>query len=55
MRVITKPTVTLIAKQVFLGHPDYKIPDDGSDAVKIGAFAAKGCYSSFGETGRSNE
>lgn len=54
MRVITKPTVTLIAKQVFLGHPDYKIPEDGSDAVKIGAFAAKGCYDSFGENGRAN-
>lgn len=48
------PVVTVIAKQVFLGHPDYPIPDDGDDAVKIGAFAAKGCYDSFGETGRAN-
>ncbi len=55
MRIITDPKVTLVAKQQFLGHPDYPIPDDGSDAVKIGAFAAKGCYDSFGETGRANE
>lgn len=55
MKIITKPTVTIIAKQQFLGHPDYPIPADGNDAVKIGAFAAKGCYDSFGENGRANE
>jgi thymidylate synthase (FAD) len=55
MKIITKPKVTVVAKQVFLGHPDYLIPDDGNDAVKIGAFAAKGCYDSFGENGRANE
>lgn len=55
MKIITEPKVTLIAKQTFLGHPDYEIPDDGNDAVKIGAFAAKGCYDSFGKDGRSNE
>jgi thymidylate synthase (FAD) len=54
MRVITQPKVTLLAKQIFLGHPDYEIPDDGTDAVKIGAFAAKGCYDSFGKNGRAN-
>jgi hypothetical protein len=41
MQIITKPKVTVIAKQVFLGHPDYDIPDDGNDAVKIGAFSAQ--------------
>lgn len=55
MKVITEPTVTVIAKQVFLGHPDYEIPIDGDDATKIGSFAAKGCYDSFGGDGRSNE
>lgn len=55
MKIITDPKVTMIARQVFFGHPDYKIPADGNDAVKIGAFAAKGCYSSWGENGRSNE
>jgi thymidylate synthase (FAD) len=55
MKIITEPKVTLVAKQQFLGHPDYPIPSDGNDAVKIGAFAAKGCYDSFGETGRANE
>ena len=55
MKVILEPTVTAFAKQVFIGHPDFKIPADGNDAVKIGAFAAKGCYDSFGEKGRANE
>ena len=54
MKIITEPKVTLIAKQTFIGHPDYEIPDDGNDGVKIGAFAAKGCYDSFGKNGRSN-
>src|ERR1035437_8780686 len=55
MKVIIAPKVTLVAKQVFLGHPDYEIPDDGNDAVKIGAFAAKCCYDSTGKNGRANE
>lgn len=55
MKIITDPKVTLIAKQVFLGHPEYEIPDDGNDAIKLGAFAAKGCYDSFGKNGRANE
>lgn len=55
MKVILEPTVTAFAKQVFIGHPDFKIPADGNDAAKIGAFAAKGCYDSFGEKGRANE
>lgn len=55
MKILTEPKVTIIAKQVFLGHPEYQIPDDGNDAVKIGAFSAKGCYDSFGKNGRSNE
>lgn len=54
MQIITQPKVTLVAKQVFLGHPEYEIPDDGNDAIKIGAFAAKGCYDSFGKNGRAN-
>jgi len=55
MKIITEPKVTVVAKQVFLGHPDYEIPDDGNNAVKLGAFAAKGCYDSFGKDGRANE
>ena len=54
MKIITEPKATVVAKQVFLGHPEYLIPDDGDDATKIGAFAAKGCYDSFGATGRAN-
>lgn len=55
MKVILEPTVTTFAKQVFIEHPSFKIPDDGNDATKIGSFAAKGCYDSFGKTGRANE
>lgn len=55
MKILMEPKVTLIAKQVFIEHPEYKIPSDGNDAVKIGAFAAKGCYDSFSATGRPNE
>lgn len=54
MKILTEPKVTVIAKQVFLGHPEYLIPDDGDDATKIGSFAAKGCYDSFGANGRAN-
>lgn len=55
MKIISEPKVTVVAKQTFVGHPEYLIPSDGNDAVKIGAFAAKGCYDSFGESGRPNE
>lgn len=52
--VVRLPTVEVVAITRFLQHPRYKIPDDGDDALKLGAFAAKGCYDAFGETGRSN-
>lgn len=54
MKIITEPNVTVVARQVFVEHPTYEIPEDGNDAIKIGAFAAKGCYDSFGKDGRSN-
>ncbi|MEK9769552.1 MAG: FAD-dependent thymidylate synthase [Betaproteobacteria bacterium] len=55
MRIITRPNITLISEPTFIEHPDYKIPSDGTDATKIGAFAAKGCYDSYGVNGRLNE
>lgn len=54
MRIITEPTVTVISAPQFLAHPSYRIPEDGTDLEKIGAFAAKGCYDSFLPKGRSN-
>lgn len=54
MRVITEPTVTTIGVTQFIPHPVYQIPHDGSSAAKLGSFAAKGCYDSFGTEGRSN-
>lgn len=55
MKVILEPTVTVISVPKFIEHPMYKIPSDGDDFVKLGAFCAKSCYDSFGENGRSNE
>lgn len=55
MKVILEPKVTVIGRTTFQPHPDYPIPDDGNDATKLCAFAAKGCYDAFGEDGRPNE
>ena len=54
MRVILEPTVMVIGKPTFVEHPEYKIPSDGTDSEQLCSFAAKGCYDSFGENGRSN-
>lgn len=54
MEVILEPKVEIVAASTFVEHPTYKIPEDGDEAVMIGAFAAKGCYDSYGVNGRSN-
>jgi thymidylate synthase (FAD) len=54
MNLILEPTVELVAATQFFGHSRYKIPADGTDAEKLGAFAGKGCYDSYDENGRSN-
>lgn len=54
MRIITKPTVTLVAKPQFIPNPNKPIPPDGSEAVKLGSYCAKSCYDSFSATGRAN-
>ena len=54
MKFITEPTIHLVAATQFFGTPAYRIPEDGTDAEKLGAFAAKGCYDSFLPKGRSN-
>jgi len=54
MQIITQPTVTIVSRPEFVEHPTYSIPDDGDDATRLGSFAAKGCYDSFGVNGRSN-
>jgi thymidylate synthase (FAD) len=55
MKVILEPTVTVVGHSQFIEHPTYKIPDDGDDHTKLGAFAAKGCYDSYSANGRPNE
>lgn len=54
MRVITEPKVTVVGHTTFLPHPDYGIPEDGTDAERLGAFSGKSCYDSFGVAGRPN-
>lgn len=54
MKIILNPTIHVLSTPQFHEHPNYKIPSDGNDIVKICSFAAKGCYDSYGETGRSN-
>ena len=53
MKVITGCAVTIVGQTKFQEHPRYDIPTDGTDAERLGAFAAKGCYDSFGVDGRS--
>lgn len=53
MRLITEPRVVVVGQTIFNGHPEYKVPSDGTDMERLGAFAAKGCYDSYGEDGRS--
>lgn len=55
MKIITNPTVEIVAATQFRGHSVFKIPADGDDATRTSSFAAKGCYDSYGENGRSNE
>jgi len=55
VKVILEPKVTVVSKVNFLEHPEYKVPDDGDNFTRLGAFAAKGCYDSFGEEGRANK
>ena len=53
MKVITGCAAAVVGKTVFVEHPVYKIPEDGTEIERLGAFAAKGCYDSFGEEGLS--
>jgi thymidylate synthase (FAD) len=54
MKVILEPTVTIVAHTSFYPTDRFEIPDDGTDAEKLGAFAAKVCYDSNGKNGRPN-
>ena len=55
MKIWTEPKITCISKPVFFEHPDYKLPNDGDNVTRLGTFAAKGCYKSFGVNGRPCE
>lgn len=53
MRVITEPTVTVLAIPRFYPHPQYKLPPHINESEKLIAHAGKGCYDSYGEDGRA--
>ena len=53
MKVITGCSAAVVGHTVFVEHPVYQIPEDGTPIERLGAFAAKGCYDSFGAEGRS--
>lgn len=53
MKVITRPTVHLLAVPRFFPHPKYELPSYSSDAEALTAHAGKGCYDSYGKDGRS--
>lgn len=54
MKIITEPTVTVIASSMLHEPLPYAIPADGTDMERLCAFAAKNCYQSWGEDGRGN-
>lgn len=54
MKIILGPTVTVIGVPQYLVHPELLLPPEPATyAERLGAHAAKACYNSFGETGRS--
>ena len=55
MIIKLEPTVNVVAQTNFTDHPTYHIPDGGDEFTRLGAFAAKGCYDSFGKNGRAND
>ena len=52
MKVLTDCAVHVVHAPQFFDHPEYEIPDGGTDIERIGAFAAKGCYDAYGKDGR---
>lgn len=54
MEIILNPEVEIIASTHFHGSNKFHIPADGGHCIKTSAFAAKVCYDSNGESGRSN-
>lgn len=54
MEIILQPEIEIIAATHFFGSRKFLTPADGNHCVKTSAFAAKVCYDSNGEDGRSN-
>lgn len=55
MKIITSPVVSTMWTPQFRDHDILDLPPGGDDYTRIGSFAAKTCYRSFGEKGRPNE
>ena len=53
MKVISDSKVELVGHTTFVEHSEYDVPADGVEIERLGAFAAKGCYDSYGIDGRA--
>lgn len=53
MNFLTEPTVHVLSVPHFIDHPEYKLPEGGTDSERLIAHGGKGCYDSYGLDGRS--
>jgi thymidylate synthase (FAD) len=53
MEFLTEPTVHVLSVPHFFDHPQYKLPEGGTNSERLVAHAGKGCYDSYGSDGRS--
>lgn len=61
MKIITEPSVHVLAIPYFFAHPEYELPEEGVDSTfnqsyhihRLITHAGKGCYDSYGKDGRS--
>ncbi|CAN5863786.1 FAD-dependent thymidylate synthase [soil metagenome] len=53
MRIITKPTVTLVSRPAYTPHPVYELPYHAIEGEQIIAMAGKVCYDSYGVDGNA--
>lgn len=53
MKLITNPFVFVLAVPKFFDHPQYDLPEGGTDSERLIAHGGKGCYDSYGKDGRS--
>jgi thymidylate synthase (FAD) len=52
MEFLTEPTVHVLSVPHFFDHPQYKLPEGGTDSERLITHGGKGCYDSYGLDGR---